>query len=769
MNIPNITSTISKVTVFREGASVLRQAVISPTDNGSFPETIKLGNLPLTLDDGSLRVKIEGKGEGTPPVASDVRVMLEVVDNDPDLPPPTNEAFEEAERKTQRLKAELAAVERACMRLQRIDVNCRPEGEEGKPPPETPVEARLALIAFRTKQVEEHQAKVRQLEEEIRKAEEIESDLRARHERATSARQARENELRKTAVVSLYGENKDCEEATILLEYQVPGARWAPTYSVKFDKSYDSGKLSMRAVVAQKTGEEWTNVDLALSTADRHSFTELPELKSIRIGKRQPEPAKAGWRPPPVGTGELFSDFDKGFAALPSAPQTTRHPAKPKPQKAPKKELVAPPKQAPMDGPDDFYCPPPEAEPAPMEGAFGGGAMPPPAPPGGPPMPMMAAAPCQPSAPKMSRAGSIVDGMFNMVSEAVAAAECEKSVARTPCATGAAPRPRLRAKKKGKRAKMDHRDRRESTTAPVDIDMEDEFTPGDLLDYGRLRMAGAQSNDRGKLRPSSRRDIYLELLSELNVRVTFDVMQTIRVAINAAGSPQQQSLPAHCAQPSSYDNFAHIFAADEKVDVPSDGQFHSLPLFSKDADVSLKYVVVPRVTSDAFRMVTFRNPMDAPLLAGPADITVGDEYLLTTRFNTSAPKGKVELGLGVEQGIKVARNTSYDETESGLLIGELCLHHEIKVEVANMLKKDATVEVRERIPYVAKNEKEIIQVETVSVEPPWEKYEQSRQSVLGGYHWELTLAAGEEKTLKAEYEIHLPAKYELVGGNRREA
>ena len=203
--------------------------------------------------------------------------------------------------------------------------------------------------------------------------------------------------------------------------------------------------------------------------------------------------------------------------------------------------------------------------------------------------------------------------------------------------------------------------------------------------------------------------------------------------------------------------------------MPSDGQFHSLPLFIRDTDIALKYVVVPRVTSDAFRMITFKNPMEAPLLAGPADVTVGDQYLLTTRLSTFPPKGRVELGLGVEQGIKVARNTSFDETESGLLIGELSLHHEIKIEVANMLKKEAKVEVRERIPHVASDDDEVIKVETTSVEPPWEKFEQSQRAVLNAYCWQINLEAGEEKTLKAEYEIQLPAKYELVGGNRREA
>ena len=42
----------------------------------------------------------------------------------------------------------------------------------------------------------------------------------------------------------------------------------------------------------------------ALSTAEAQSWTELPELASIRIGRRQPSPPRVGWRPPPAWAPE---------------------------------------------------------------------------------------------------------------------------------------------------------------------------------------------------------------------------------------------------------------------------------------------------------------------------------------------------------------------------------------------------------------------------------------------------------------------------------
>ncbi|MEI7447386.1 MAG: DUF4139 domain-containing protein, partial [Burkholderiales bacterium] len=74
--------------------------------------------------------------------------------------------------------------------------------------------------------------------------------------------------------------------------------------------------LQMRAVVAQRTGEDWRGVKLHLSTAAPMSWTELPELGAIRIGRAQPPPpSQKGFRPPPQGAGSLFGDYDRGLGS----------------------------------------------------------------------------------------------------------------------------------------------------------------------------------------------------------------------------------------------------------------------------------------------------------------------------------------------------------------------------------------------------------------------------------------------------------------------
>ncbi|MFB2892031.1 hypothetical protein ACE1CI_03690 [Aerosakkonemataceae cyanobacterium BLCC-F50] len=94
----------------------------------------------------------------------------------------------------------------------------------------------------------------------------------------------------------------------------------------------------------------------------------------------------------------------------------------------------------------------------------------------------------------------------------------------------------------------------------------------------------------------------------------------------------------------------------------------------------------------------------------------------------------MELGLGVEQAIKVARNTSYWEVRSGETIvafNELC--HQIKIEITNHLKRNAKIEVRERLPIPQEGAKVEVKIEQVS--PEWEEYKQEERGtpIQGGY------------------------------------
>jgi hypothetical protein len=739
-----LASRIESVTVYRRGARVVRVAHIAP---GPLPPQVRIGGLPLGLSDSSVRARVEPiEGGGAVPVAFDLRVALDVPEPDAALPPADEPELEAARLEVDRRERVVAQIQKELARLERLGLVNRPKGEKGQRPPPSPVAARRALVRFRVERERALREELRLAEDEVDKATRRRDSLEARERRASHARQAREHELRKAVVVTLGGARDGASRSRLVIEYQVPGACWAPVYTVKLDDGMTSANLSARAVVAQNTGEDWTAVAMTLSTAEATAWTELPELASVRIGRAQPRVARLGWRPPPSGVDELYRDWDRAFAARfaivgaasVDAAVTTRMATggleRDQDEEFDDSETLVDRKVA-LSAP---------AQAMPLRA------------PGAPPPP--------PMAPMVARSRSA-----GPVSAAASGA----------AAVFAAPVAAAKALAKKKAPARESRDtdlmfpmELEKEASPPTIEEPGETHVGDeLLRYGDLRMPAASAARRGHLVPAEQSAIYLELLVEQRVQVRFDVMMAVERARQRATEVANR-LPTGCQLAWSA-AFDYAYPASARVDVPSDGEFHSIPLADKRTGCEPRYVVVPRESTDVFRTASVENPLDAPLLPGPIDVYLRGNFLLTSRVDFTAPRGRFALGLGVEQAIKVARNTRYREEPAGLMGGALLLHHHITVEIRNNRPRSVPVEVRDRIPVTIEGEDDV-EVKHGPASPAWEEWKQEKDDpgeaeLKGGRRWLVTVPPGGKQELRADYEVKISAKQELVGGNRREA
>jgi len=89
------------------------------------------------------------------------------------------------------------------------------------------------------------------------------------------------------------------KECTVEMEliYQVGRASWTPSYDVRVETRDTEGKpapTKMRIYyygnIRQQSGEEWSDVDLVLSTAQPRAHGELPELGTLEARFRPPAP-----------------------------------------------------------------------------------------------------------------------------------------------------------------------------------------------------------------------------------------------------------------------------------------------------------------------------------------------------------------------------------------------------------------------------------------------------------------------------------------------
>ena len=81
----------------------------------------------------------------------------------------------------------------------------------------------------------------------------------------------------------------------------------------------------------------------------------------------------------------------------------------------------------------------------------------------------------------------------------------------------------------------------------------------------------------------------------------------------------------------------------------------------------------------------------------------------------------------------------------------------------------ARVRVYDRLPVVDEEEKNIeVTLLSAQPKPVRDELDPRGEPLEGGLHFIVELPPGEKRDVQFSYEITLPAKAELVGGNRRE-
>ncbi len=775
MSIVQINSKIDKVKVYAVGSTVTRLAnlaqiseQISEQSVNNAPDrnperhkiAVEIVGLPLALDDATVRVRVETSESSDRLVdqsiiVTDVRVGLSVPP-----PPPVTQSSLEAE--IQEAKAEVNRLEDLrntlgieMQILQKLYVPNRPMGEEGKAPPTSPTGARLALANFKDEQQKLRLQENRELAQKLRQAQENLADLQGKQAIASNAHVAKEHELRKTIIAHLHFSDRQSiaslTNLQLVVEYFVNGARWTPSYVCRLDSATNRAAIAVRALICQRTGEDWAGVRLELSTATPTGWCELPELPSLRLGRSQTYSPQKAWRNPPQGSELLFADYDYQKQNARNAIGANFYlPNLDIPQVKPLRDIQQSTFAQQVEHLENLewqsqYELDQILQDSPTPEFLG------------------------------AESSDVLRADFSSF-DAPSSIQMPVSVpASMPVPTkavrSAAPQSVERSRSMSKQelslqSYASISDRREDTLISAAI-----FDPREeIKNYGLMRLAEPSNlNLRGKLNLPDTKTLYLESLQRRQITVNFEIERILQIALDRA-TCRETRLPdggINVRQTAGAFDFAYL--GNGRVDIPADGQFHSVALLQESAEIDLRYIVVPREDTNVFRIAQLRNPLRAPLLAGAADIYVDGEYILSTKISTVPPKGQMELALGVEQAIKVARNTSFKEMRSGMsLVAFNELRHHIQIAIANRLGRVAKIEVRERIPQPQTDAK--VDVTVTQVTPAWEKYEQHERNapIKGGYRWQINVAAGSETELNVDYTIKIFVDNELVNGNRRE-
>jgi uncharacterized protein (TIGR02231 family) len=272
------TSAITAVTVFSRGAEVTRtaQLKIAPGEH-----VVVFKDLPAQAIDGSIR--IEGRSTGKLDIGSVDTRRVEIPHLDPAVSQSERRKLEEAIEKLQDERAIVAAEMDAAEAQKRFV-----EGLVALPtrPSTKPAEnaekgeewgGLFDLIGRRLAEAEKTRLaaslKVREFDRRISDLERALSDLAPIEDARTEVR------VHVMAAAAL--------EANLLLRYQVPSASWQSLYDARLNTGArnvaPSLTLVRRAAVQQRTGEDWRDVVLTLSTARPANGASAPILDAVSV------------------------------------------------------------------------------------------------------------------------------------------------------------------------------------------------------------------------------------------------------------------------------------------------------------------------------------------------------------------------------------------------------------------------------------------------------------------------------------------------------
>lgn len=281
----DITSAIESVTVYPDGATVTRRIRADLPQGDS---TLRAIDFPPTLDPASLRVEGE----------AGARLTIGGIDARPPRAerPPTDPALEDRIQALRddraRLDDKVAAATTRRKFAERFSEQAPAGmGEKGEARPLSEWRAAFAAVED---EVMAADAAIREAQIAQRN---IDREL-ARLDAQRTADPPRKMEVR----IDINSEA--ATSATLLVSYTVRGARWSPIYDARLDTGGRDRKPSIdlvrRAEVIQATGEDWRDVELAVSTVRTAKGGSAPELRPLIVRYPTPPRVPAASAAPPL-------------------------------------------------------------------------------------------------------------------------------------------------------------------------------------------------------------------------------------------------------------------------------------------------------------------------------------------------------------------------------------------------------------------------------------------------------------------------------------
>lgn len=241
-------------------------------------------------------------------------------------------------------------------------------------------------------------------------------------------------------------------------------------------------------------------------------------------------------------------------------------------------------------------------------------------------------------------------------------------------------------------------------------------------------------------------------LSEGEARQALGMAVMDEIVADAPAAPPTEAVAATAVVDAQ--GPAVTFRLPKPVSIPADAQPHKVPILSATLAAALAYEATPRLSPYAFLRAQVTNTSETLYLPGPVSVFLDGAFVATAALEQVAPGETFDLYLGVDERLRIERNTLKERVEVSLLPGlrgkTKSTDYEFLTTLENFTGRKVQVTVFEQVPV---SDREEIVVESVKPVPGEVAKDTEKPGV---FSWALELNPSQKQELRLSYRVRHP-------------
>lgn len=235
-------------------------------------------------------------------------------------------------------------------------------------------------------------------------------------------------------------------------------------------------------------------------------------------------------------------------------------------------------------------------------------------------------------------------------------------------------------------------------------------------------------------------------------------------AVAAQGKLEEQAAAVALADVQSAATSAS-FKIAAPATILSDNSAQKVAIGAATLAAKLQYQSTPRALEAAFLSAYVTNTTDFPLLAGPMNTFLDDTFVAASSLKTVMPGEKLELALGVDEGIALKRKlVNRFSEDTGITGGGRRVTYDFLTTVTNNKKTAERVVFKDLVP-ISRNEKIVVKLigpaerDVGTVDKPKEVTREADGKMV----WRLDLKPGEKREIQLKFSVEHPGDLAVEG------